>query len=208
MKLFQRIHGIKTIHIVLYLVTVVLSTACARSEQAWETKNISGLLPDLSFHLTDAGLERYVTEKQYQGNILLLYFGYTQCPDVCSTTMIRLSNAILALGGSARQVRLLFVSVDPKRDTEAVLKKYVHAFGEQVVGLRGVQDELQSLTKRYRVTYGYGKADENGNYNVSHSSAVYVFDRHEHVRLLIRSTDSLAAIERDLERLLGEKAAS
>jgi len=190
-------------HIILLPIIVVL-TACSGSGNIWETKNISGLMPELSFQLTDVATDQSVSEENFKGNLLLLYFGYTQCPDVCSTTMIRLTNAILALGDSAKNVRLLFVSVDPKRDTLPVMRVYTHAFGEQVVGLRGGQDELQSLTKRYRVTYGYGKPDAEGNYTVSHSSAVYVFDRKGEARLLIRSTDPLVSIEHDLIHLLKE----
>lgn len=190
---------------ILFISILVVLTACSGLENTWETKNISGLMPDLSFRLTDVATDKPVSEEDYKGNLLLLYFGYTQCPDVCSTTMIRLSNAILALGDSAKNVRLLFVSVDPKRDTIPVMKNYTHAFGEQVIGLRGGEDELQSLTKRYRVTYGYGKPDSEGNYIVSHSSAVYVFDREGEARLLIRSTDPLASIEHDLIHLLKEE---
>ncbi len=109
--------------------------------------------------------------------MVLLYFGYTHCPDVCPTTLSLLSHAVTALGTDAGQVRILFVSVDPARDTLAQLKTYAAAFGPEVVGLRGSEAELKALTKRYRVSYGYGKPDARGDYEVSHSSAVYVFDR-------------------------------
>jgi protein SCO1/2 len=101
-------------------------------------------------------------------------------------------------------VRILFVSVDPARDTLAALNKYAAVFGPQVVGLRGTQDELRALTKRYRVSYGYGKPDAKGNYEVSHSSAVYVFDRQGEVRLLAGASDTASAITDDLRRLLAE----
>jgi protein SCO1/2 len=92
--------------------------------------------------------------------------------------------------------------VDPARDTLAQLKTYAAAFGPQVVGLRGSDTELKALTKRYRVTYGYGKPDAHGNYEVSHSSAIYVFDRQGKVRLLAGPGDNALVITADLERLL------
>jgi len=109
-----------------------------------------------------------------------------------------------ALGTGAEQVRVLFVSVDPARDTPALLKTYAAAFGPEVVGLRGSEAELKTLTRRYRVSYGYGKPDARGAYEVSHSSAVYVFDREGEIRLLIGSSDGAAVITGDLKRLLAE----
>jgi protein SCO1/2 len=123
---------------------------------------------------------------------------------VCPTTLSLLSHAVKALGTSADQVRILFVSVDPARDTLAQLKTYAAAFGPEVVGLRGSADELEAVTKRYRVSYGYGKPDSRVAYEVSHSSAVYVFDREGEIRLLIGSTDSAPSITGDLQRLLAE----
>jgi len=135
---------------------------------------------------------------------VLIYFGYTHCPDVCPLTLQRLKHAIAALGDGANQLRVLFVTVDPRRDSLAVLKRYTEFFGPQVLGLRGDQDELRRLTKMYRVTYGYDKPDAKGNYEVSHSSAVYVFDRSGEARLLIRPDDTVKAIATDLRRLVAE----
>lgn len=189
---------------VLLLMAMILQFGCSGGE-SWKTKDVSGLLPDLAFQLESVSTAGTVTADDFRGKILLVYFGYTQCPDVCSTTMIRLSNALLSLGDLASQVCVLFVSVDPSRDTPRVLRDYTQAFGPQVIGLRGEQDALRKLTKRYRVTYGYGKPDANGNYTVSHSSAIYTFDRSGHARLLIRSKDNLAAIHHDLLKLILKK---
>jgi protein SCO1/2 len=183
-----------------------LLTACGHKAAPWALRDISGLMPSLHFTLTEASDSATVHETDFRGHVVLLYFGYTHCPDVCPTTLARLSRAVAALGTLADQVRILFVSVDPKRDTTAQLKTYASAFGPEVIGLSGTQAELKALTKRYRVTYGYSEPDSHGDYAVSHSSAVYVFDRDGAIRLLAESTDPAPAITGDLRRLLGEKA--
>jgi protein SCO1/2 len=200
-----RLHRAVAIHLHLALLVMLgLLAACSRNEAPWGLKDISGLMPPLEFTLTDAGNDATVHGKDFRGKLVLLYFGYTHCPDVCPTTLSLLGAAVKALGKDAAQVRILFVSVDPARDTPARLKTYAAAFGPQVVGLRGNDAGLKTLTKRYRVTYGYGKPDARGNYEVSHSSAIYVFDRQGEVRLLADPTDTAAVITADLQRLLNE----
>lgn len=179
-----------------------LVAACSQNQAPWGLKDITGLMPPLDFTLADAANGATVHGKNFRGKVVLLYFGYTHCPDVCPTTLSLLGRAVAALGDDAAQVRILFVSVDPKRDTLAQLESYAAAFGPQIVGLRGSQDELKALTKRYRITYGYGKPDAYGNYEVSHSSAIYVFDREGESRLLAGPTDSAPVITADLKRLL------
>ena len=108
------------------------------------------------------------------------------------------------LGGAADDVRVLFISVDPERDTLEKLAQYVDAFGERFVGLRGSIPRLRDLTKRYRVTFSHGEPDEQGFYDVSHSTAAFIFDREGEIRLLARSSSSIDAIAGDLERLVNE----
>lgn len=182
----------------------LLLSACHRGPP-WQTKDISGLMPRLAFSLTEANRDRDVHAGDYRGKYVLLYFGYTHCPDVCPLTLTRLKHVMANLGGAASEVRILFVTVDPKRDSLNVLKKYSEFYGAEFRGLRGSKSALRQLTKQYRVTYGYGKPDAQGNYTVSHSSAIYVFDREGRARLLFRPTDSVAAITGDLRRLMSEK---
>jgi protein SCO1/2 len=183
---------------------IFILSACNSSDKQWETKNITGLMPPLEFSLTEADSGHTVHAEDFHGHVLLMFFGYMHCPDVCPTTLSRLHAAVSRLEHNTEQVRILFVSVDPGRDNLHDLAEYADAFGDEVTGLRGEQSELRELTRRYRVTYGYDKPDSNGNYNVSHSAAVYVFDRLGHARLLIRPDDSIAAISDDLSRLIGE----
>ena len=201
------------------LVAMALLLSACGEEQTWNLRDISGVMPDLQFALTRAADGRAVTQTDYEGKVTVLFFGFTSCPDVCPLTM---SKFAAALDGMERadDVRFLFVSVDPRRDTREVLRDYVGAFGEQFVGLRGDIPVLRELTKRYRVTFsygdGYGQDDESGghehggeagdhdhgDYDVSHSSAAFVFDRDGDVRLLARQDASIDAIQADLEQLV------
>jgi protein SCO1 len=185
---------------VLYALAAMLG-GCGR-EASWRLVDITGIMPPLAFSLTD-DTGRPVTAESYRGKVVMLYFGYTHCPDVCPTTLAKLSQALSQLGGDAAKVRTLFVTVDPRRDTPRVLKDYAHAFGPEFVGLRGDDEELRQLTKRYRVTYSLGKPDAHGNYEVTHSSAVFIFDGKGTVRLMSDAGDSPAAIAHDLKQLVG-----
>jgi protein SCO1/2 len=179
--------------------------ACGRGGPPWNLKDISGLLPELAFTLTDANTGRVVHAADFRGQVVLLYFGYTHCPDVCPTTLSRLNRALATLGQRAPEVRILFVSVDPKRDTVAGLRTYAQAFGPHVAGLRGAPEDLAALVKRYRISYGYGEPNARGDYEVSHSSAVYIFDRKGQARLLALPGDGVESIGKDLARLVAEQ---
>jgi len=151
---------------------------------AWNSTEISGAFPPLEFTLTRASDGKTVTAADFKGKIALLYFGYTMCPDACPTTLLNLSEMLKPLGKQADDVRILFVTVDPNRDTLPVLKQYTEAFGPQVVGLRGTPDELATLAKRYRASYSVEPAANGHDGEVTHSSALFVFDRQGEVKLL------------------------
>ena len=183
----------------LFLTTVL--AACAGNDPHYALKSITGLVAPLDFQLINQD-DQPVTAADYRHDIVLLYFGYTECPDECPTTLTTLANALHTLGPQASQVRVLFVSVDPRRDTTAVLKRYVNNFGPEFVGLRPDQAELTDLSKRYRIAYHYEKPDKYGNYEVDHSSAVFIFDRDGRARLLALSDNTAQQVASDLHRLL------
>jgi protein SCO1 len=183
------------------LVLTLALAGCAGSGPPYALKNVTGLISPLDFQLTDENGQA-VTAADYRHDLVVLYFGYTQCPDECPTTLTMLANALHTLGPQASQVRVLFVTVDPSRDTTQVLKRYVSNFGPDFVGLRPNQDELTALSKRYRITYHYEKPDKYGNYEVDHSSAIFIFDREGQARLLGLTGDTTRQVASDLHRLL------
>lgn len=196
------LRALQRVRALLLLAGVAVLCACSH-QPPFAMNNITGLMPALQFNLTD-DTGRPVTAATYRGKVVLLYFGYTNCPDVCPTTLATLAQAVRGLGSEASQVRVLFVSVDPQRDSAALLKRYVAYFGPQFIGLSGPDEALIPLTRRYRVAYHRDTADKDGNYAVEHSSAVFVFDQQGKPRLLAGSTTDYKpeAITTDLRRLI------
>jgi protein SCO1/2 len=185
----------------LFLPIVLLVAACSRSV-GWHATDITGAMPRLAFAMTRANDDKAVTAGDYRGKIALLYFGYTHCPDICPTTLANLSDMLQQLGTRANDVRVLFVTVDPDRDTQPVLRDYVKAFAPQIDGLRGSNDALVALARRYRVAYGVTPASGKNPYTVTHSDAVFFFDRDGRARLVATSTDDTHGISSDVRRLL------
>jgi protein SCO1/2 len=180
---------------------VLLLAGCG-GEPEYTAHDITGVMSELAFELTNEQ-GKPVTEDDYDGRLKLLFFGYTNCPDICPATMARIRAALGGLDDDVRDdVDVLFLSVDPERDTPKRLKQYTESFGEEFVGLTGSQDQLKTLTKRYRVTYGYGKPNDNGFYLVSHSSAIFVFGPDGRARLLANQTETVDELTADLKKLL------
>jgi protein SCO1/2 len=181
-----------------------LLAACAAQPQ-WQLEDVQGHLPDLKFRMTN-DLGQPVTAASYRGKVVLLYFGYTHCPDVCPLTLVHLHTVLQKLGRQGDEVRVLFVTVDPARDTVPVLHQYVTAFDPRIAGLTGTQDEIAQLAKRYRAFYKPepARASSTGDYEVTHSSAVYVFDREGRARLLATPGSSNDEILHDLKILVGQ----
>lgn len=177
-----------------------LALAACTHKEHWRTDDIDGLMPKLAFNMTD-GAGDPVSGATFRGKTVLLFFGYTSCPDVCPTTLAKLAQALKNTKEHGANTKVLFVTVDPERDTLFRLHEYVRAFGPWFVGLRGTPQELQEFTKRYRVTYSHGKPDKDGNYEVTHSTAVFVFDATGRSRLLLLPRDSVEAITSDLDQL-------
>lgn len=156
------------------------------SDLEWHSTDVTGVMPDLEFTLTDETGE-LVTAEQYNGKASLVFFGFTHCPDICPLTLASLASQLRQLSDDEReQVQVLFVSVDPDRDTPDHLRDYTGAFGPEFVGLTGTQQQLRDITRRYRVTYSYAEPDEHGNYDVSHSSGVFGFNSDGEAVILMR----------------------
>ena len=124
------------------------------------------------FTLTDHNGNE-TTDKNYHGKYILVQFGYTYCPDICPTELQKAATTLDLLGEDADEVQVLFISVDPERDTAAILADYVGAFHENIIGLTGTPDQIRNVTKAYRVYYAKDRPDENGDYLVSHSAFTY-----------------------------------
>jgi len=185
----------------LAIVALAGLAACHGEPQPdWRLHDVSGHLPDLDFHLTD-DQGKAVTAGDYKGKVTLMYFGYTHCPDVCPLTLTELHVVLDRLGPAADGVRILFVSVDPKRDTPSIMHAYVNAFDKRAVGLVGSDTDTEELAKRYRSAFTREPDKGDGAYDVSHSSAIYIFDRAGKARLLATPSASQDDIVHDLTLL-------
>lgn len=187
-------------HLLMVIGVLLILQGCAQ-EESWHGKDISGLMPDLEFQLTGTSGEP-VTAADSSGQIRLLFFGFTACPDVCPATLSGLRKAISQMPSDLQdRVTTLFVSVDPQRDTPERIASYVNFFGDRIVGMTGQEPALRELAKRYRTTFGYDDPDAEGNYQVSHSAAVYVFDGTGNARLLFRPDLTPQMMSEDLTAL-------
>jgi protein SCO1 len=127
------------------------------------------------FALTDQnGMLR--TEKDYRGKFMLVFFGYTYCPDVCPTTLAVMTAALEKMGARADKIAPVFITVDPKRDTPDKLKSYLASFGPRIIGLTGSPKDIAAVAKEYRVYYKEHPAENGDDYTVDHSGVVYLMD--------------------------------
>ena len=181
------------------LLLAMTLTGC-QQEPTWRTRTITHFMPDLAFTLTDQN-GRTVHADNYAGKVVMLFFGFSHCMQTCPLTLGKLTAVLNSMGKQADHARVLFVSVDPNRDTPATLAAYTRSFAPEVIGLTGTTAQLSDLTRRYRVAYSYGKGYPNGQYPVYHSGAVFVFDGNGKVQLLFTQDDSFSDISADLRRL-------
>ncbi len=185
---------------IISILLLLALAACGRGEMRPGVTDIAGVMPDLKFTMQRANDAAWVTQDSYRGKIAVLYFGYTNCPDVCPATLSNLADVLKDLGPHANDVRILFVSVDPARDNLAALKEYAGAFAPQIDGLRGSNNEIAKLAQRYRVLYSVTKTDKG--IEVMHSGSVFIFDRGGHAREVMTTTADEKAIANDLAEIL------
>jgi protein SCO1/2 len=178
---------------ILALILVLTLAGC--SKPGWHMTDITGGMPRLTLHMTADG--KPVTAQDFGGKVVALYFGYTHCPDVCPATLANLTD--MAAKVHSPDLTILFVTVDPDRDSDTVLADYAKAFSPQVVGLRGSANQLADLARRYRVAYTVTKGPP---YEVMHSNAVFFFDKTGRARLVTTDTTDTAGMAEDLKRLL------
>ncbi len=142
---------------------------------------------------------------EFKGKVVVVFFGYTQCPDVCPTTMAELSEVKRSLGADGARVIGIFVSVDPERDTPAVLKEYVANFSPDFVGLRGTPEQTRDAAKEFKVFYSKVPGKTETSYTIDHTAGSYVFDSQGRIRLFTRYGSGAKALADDLKILLAEK---
>ena len=189
---------------VLGVLSLLAVTGCSEPDYKWSLYDVSGHLPNLEFSLKGVG-NQTVTQASLKNKTVLVFFGYASCPDICPTTMAQLTEVMTKLGDDAQDVRILFISVDPHRDTPDMLQAYVDAFNKNAVGLTGSEKNVAALAKRYRIAYQIEKpkpGDSAEIYDVTHSRGVFIFDRFGKARLLASDTEAIDTVTADLRHLI------
>ncbi len=154
------------------------------------------------FTLED-GAGKTVTDGSYRGKYMLVYFGYTFCPDVCPTTLNDVAQALDKLGPKQDRIQPLFITVDPARDTPAVVQQYAAAFSPHLVGLTGTPDQIAAVAHEYRVYYAQHKTGPNpGDYTMDHSSILYLMDPSGQFIGIIRADEGADKMAADLATYL------
>ena len=149
------------------------------------------------------GKERTLAD--FKGKVSVVFFGYTQCPDVCPTTLSMLAGAMKALGADADRVQVLFVTVDPERDTAELLRQYVPAFDPRFVGLRGDAAQTEAVAKEFRIIYQKVPGATPETYTVDHSAGLFLFDPAGRLRVYEGHGQPPETLAHDLRALLNEK---
>lgn len=168
---------------------------------AFQSVDITGSDFGGNFQLTDhTGKPRTLTD--FQGKVVVLFFGYTNCPDVCPTTLSDLAAAMKKLGKDAERVQVLFVTLDPERDTPALLSMYVPSFNLSFLGLYGDREETARVAKEFKVFYEKRPGNAPNNYTMDHFAGSYILDPAGRLRLFVRYGQSADVFAHDIKSLL------
>lgn len=190
----------RTVALAMVTTLVVVLSACGDQGVKFQGSDITGLKVGGEFSMPDhTGRVRALNE--FKGKVVVLFFGYTQCPDVCPTTLSEVAAALKALGPKASDVQVLFVTVDPERDTRELLAQYVPAFNPTFLGLRGSPVELETTAKLFKVFYQKNPTP-SGGYTMDHTAGTFVFDRQGRIRVLISYGAGASVVAHDIGQLL------
>ncbi len=172
---------------------------------AFKAIDITGAEYARDFDLPDTeGRRRRIAD--FAGRVVVVFFGFTHCPDVCPTTLLELAAVKKQLGADGERVQGVFITVDPERDTPELLKAYVDNFGAGFTALRGTPEETAALAKSFKVFFAKVPGKAEGSYSVDHTAASFVFDTRGKVRLYTRYGSGAEALAHDIRLLLAQPA--
>ena len=178
-----------------------LLSACSEKKPEFKAVDITGADYAKDFQLPDhTGQMRSM--KDFAGKVVVLFFGYTQCPDVCPTTLSELAEVKKALGADGDKLQAIFVTVDPERDTPEVLKAYMANFDPSFLALRGSPEQLAAMAKDYKAYFKKAEGTTPTSYTMDHSAASYIYDTQGNLRLYSRYGSGVPALVSDVQALL------
>jgi protein SCO1 len=174
---------------------------CSENKPKFNATDITGAPFAKTLSLTDHNGKARTLE-DFKGKIVLISFGFTSCPDYCPATLAQWAAVMKALGDDAKNVQALFVTVDPERDTQELLSKYVPAFHPSFLGLRGTLEETKIVAAEFKVVYQKARGATLETYTVDHSTMTYVFDKTGNVRLMVAHGTDVTKLAADIKSLL------
>jgi protein SCO1 len=184
------------------LLAAVALAACNGAAPKFRSTDITGVDYGKTLELSDHhGKLRHLED--FRGKAVVLFFGFTHCPDVCPTTLADMAQVMRQLGADAERVQVLFVTVDPERDTAQTLAKYVPAFDPRFLGLRGDLEATRRAAQEFKIYFEKRPGTTPGEYSVDHSAQSYVIDPQGRVRLFVRHDRIAEDLAPDLRTLLG-----
>ena len=195
-------------HFLLWLCCVLALTACEKPQTPkvpFANTDITGLDYAKGFALTDHnGQPRTLAD--FKGKVVVVFFGYTQCPDVCPTTLSELAGIKKALGSEAERLQVIFITLDPQRDTPELMAGFVPAFDSSFLGLWGEQAVIDKVAKDFKVFAQKVPSKDSKSYTIDHTAGSYVFDDQGRIRLFVRHGQGGDGLQKDLQRLLAGNA--
>jgi protein SCO1/2 len=189
---------------ILLAFSFLLLAACGPDKPQFANTDLSGADYAQDFALTDHTGQRR-TLADFRGKAVVVFFGYTQCPDVCPTTMTGMAEAMKLLGEDTRKVQVLFITVDPERDTPQLLAQYVPVFNPSFLGLYADGATIAKTAQAFRVFYQKQPGSSPNTYTVDHSAGSYLYDPQGRLRLYVRHGEKPELIAQDLKLLLAGK---
>jgi protein SCO1 len=186
--------------LLLALLVAVLA-ACQADAPRFNNVDITGANYARDFRLADFN-GRMRSLSDFRGKLVVVFFGYTQCPDVCPTTLTDMAEVKKRLGPDGDKLQVIFITLDPDRDTNEVLAQYVPGFDPSFLALRGTREETAAIAKDFKVFYQKVPGKTETSYTLDHTAGSYVFDREGRVRLFLRHAGGVEPIVADLQKLL------
>jgi protein SCO1/2 len=186
-----------------FLVLSAFLAACSPAP-AFKSMDISGVEWGGDFTLI-AHTGRPVKVSEFNGKVVIMFFGYTHCPDICTPTLAKLDQVVKRLGDEAKNVQVLFITVDPAHDTVQQLAGFIPPFNPSFIGLTGTDKEIAAVAAEYKVAYGQNPQAKPGQILVDHSTGILVKDKKGKLRLLVKNDVAVEDLEHDVRALLKEK---
>lgn len=201
--MLERFYKLNILRVTLLLAVLVVIAGCKPSKltEPFQSTDVTGANFAQNFNLLDQhGHKRTLAD--YKGKVVVLFFGYIHCPDICPTTLTELASVMDRLGREAENVQVLFVTLDPERDTPEILAKFIPSFNSNFVGLYGTPEQIAETAKEYKLVYTKQASKIPGNYTLDHSAGTYMYDTDGKLRLYASYGQGVDNLLADIKILL------